>query len=706
MKTFPIKVKLTLITLVFLIGTSGINAQAGLLDSLLSGKLNKPTSTNVNTAGVQVQTINSTYTLPDATTKRLSILIWYPITSEGSLKLQGAPYPLIVFSHGGITGAADHCAGITENLAKQGYIVAATTHEDSIYYQGKKSSSPLAAGFWDRPLDVKGIITILLGLNNDPKSIFYRTIDEEAIGVFGHSLGGWTSEILCGAVPPGREDYTDERVKAAMFLAPGNMLFNKNNIGNVQVPSFTIFGGKDTIVRTEANKFVYEQAAVPKYFGVITNFSHLDFANYGKSKPETKVLVQYTLAFFDRYLKDDYNAEETLKTSSPVFSAYEYALEQQGESNNPQDTTVPIVIRAEENSDEDAQTEDATASGTPTTAANLLGSLFSGGTGGIGNLLGGGLTGSGNSGMPMWVGWNGKTFGIHLGQRPSDGTNSQSNLSSGLIGGTEGLGNLLGGLTGSGGTGGIGNLLGGLTDSNSGTGLSDNWQEVPAYGTELETIAAAQETTSSDNTTDNDADAPSSDISSELTNSINTTEEETKTTPENNDNQTAMVDPKTIRLPLVQVHGDTPAKYGGLTQGTPGVIDAIVRGMGNNNTTSISINDIAAYQFLGIEDPHFTDTQGFSGFLPSDKGHLQTDKQNNICAIYYVAPELPSLHRSLMAVNPGGSITRTMGNIITYIYYEPHKLYLQIDFYPGIMGNLLSAGFTLGGFSSISEGNK
>ncbi|MFH1246131.1 MAG: hypothetical protein V1662_06585 [Candidatus Omnitrophota bacterium] len=426
MKALSLKVKVIIITLVFLAGVSGINAETGLADSSLAGESNTPISVSEENAScVGVETFNVTYTLEDASSKQLSVFVWYPITALGSLDLAQCPCPLIILSHGFGGGTPLHFTHLTENLVKQGYIVAATIHEDSVYYPGLTNFFP--NGFWDRPLDVKAIIDQMLRLNNDWESILYGTIDEEAIGILGHSLGGWTAEVLCGATPAVHEDCTDPRIKAAVFFAPANMFLHTTGIGSIQVPSMSIFGANDKIVITSLNKFVYEQAASPKYYAVIKDFGHSDYGDSGEDKPEADILRQYTLSFFDRYLKDNFSAGETLQTSSPIFSAYEYA-------------------------------DSATAS------LNLRSGLTKNSTGNKGNLFGG-LIGGGN---PLPVPLQATAF------------------------------------------------------ADDPSALDSPWQEVPAYGTELEAIAAGQETAASGNTADNNTDETSNDTSSEVVDNSNT----------------------------------------------------------------------------------------------------------------------------------------------------------------------------------------
>jgi predicted dienelactone hydrolase len=97
----------------------------------------------------------------------------------------GAPFPLVVFSHGrGSNGL--YYAWFAEFLAARGYIVAALNHyrantwDSTIVY--------LANKLWQRPRDVGLTISFLL---NDP--FWAKSIDAGRIGVAGHSQGGFTA---------------------------------------------------------------------------------------------------------------------------------------------------------------------------------------------------------------------------------------------------------------------------------------------------------------------------------------------------------------------------------------------------------------------------------------------------------------------------------------------------------------------------------
>ena len=183
----------------------------------------------------------------------------------------GAPFPLVVFSHGrGSNGL--YYAWFAEFLAARGYIVAALNHyrantwDSTIVY--------LANKLWQRPRDVGLTISFLL---NDP--FWWKSIDAGRIGVAGHSQGGFTALWIGGAkvnadkylafqrgwrnntmVPDHlrRElpldagpalDVADNRVKAVFAMAPGIVqAFGMDEAGlrQLTVPAYITVGAADT----------------------------------------------------------------------------------------------------------------------------------------------------------------------------------------------------------------------------------------------------------------------------------------------------------------------------------------------------------------------------------------------------------------------------------------------------------------------------
>src|SRR3954468_1615956 len=127
---------------------------------------------------------------------------------------EGAPFPLVVFSHGrGSNGL--YYAWFAEFLASRGYIVAALNHYRANTYDS--TIAYLANKLWQRPRDVGLTISFLL---SDP--VWGKSIDAARIGVAGHSQGGFTALWIGGA-----------KVNADKYLA-----FQRGWRNNTVVPAY------------------------------------------------------------------------------------------------------------------------------------------------------------------------------------------------------------------------------------------------------------------------------------------------------------------------------------------------------------------------------------------------------------------------------------------------------------------------------------
>ncbi|MFH1245911.1 MAG: hypothetical protein V1662_05425 [Candidatus Omnitrophota bacterium] len=399
-------------------------------------------------------TFNATLNLANGKTKTVPIHLWYPSINR-EIDMSGAPYPLVTFSHGASVGSPTNCQYITANLAKHGYIVVATTHENSVMYKGQKTS----LGSLSIPLDIKAMIDVMLSLNNDPGSILYEAIDENAIGVSGHSMGGWAAEVVCGAAP--NKMYADERVKAGLFIEPGNVYgpMAQNASQDMHAAGMWIFGTLDELVRPNSNNYPYDDAPVPKYCMTISGLDHFKAA-----MGNNRTIEEYGVAFFDKYLKGDTSQNVVLQQRSANFADYVYDTSkdsvyflnmQPGAGSWPDtgDVSIPDIL----DGGSIPVPGESTLPGNLTNSSGL-GNLFNGSSN-IGNLLESGSSGllgnlTGNSGLSNLLGnkLGNLTSGSGL-SNPLGSGNKLGNLTSGsrlsnLLGSGSGLSSLLRGFSG------------------------------------------------------------------------------------------------------------------------------------------------------------------------------------------------------------------------------------------------------------------
>jgi predicted dienelactone hydrolase len=270
-----------------------------------------------------------------------TVAVWYPTTASatrhdytpqfsGLLATDapvtmacGAPAPLVVFSHG-YTGCGLQSVSFTEELARNGYIVAAPDHTDAAICHivpPSRAKHPLPfpsqpkifdPSAWnetsraDRRQDVEAVIDHLLKDNE-----FGPAIDPEKIGLAGHSLGGYTVMGVAGGWP----SWLDPRVRAVLAMSPYVMPFQvKNTLGNVHVPVMYQGGTLDAGITPflKGPKGAYAVANPPVYFVELRGAGHLAWTNCGNEHTtesclahvtNARLIAEYGVAFFDRHLK-------------------------------------------------------------------------------------------------------------------------------------------------------------------------------------------------------------------------------------------------------------------------------------------------------------------------------------------------------------------------------------------------------------------
>jgi predicted dienelactone hydrolase len=268
--------------------------------------------------------------------KDLHVRIFYPETA--------GRYPVIVFSHGA-GGSQNCCEALTEHWASYGYVTIQPTHEDSAVQRrdaGEENVRFMQAvrdalkqpGLWEsRPRDVSFVLDSLGELEKRVAGLAGK-IDEQHIGVGGHSMGSFTTEAVAGALVdlPGRPgvSFADARVKAALCLSPqGPRQFGltETSFRTMHGPFLGVTGSQDSL-GPMANAVWHKQPfelspAGDKYHVFIEGATHLSFITAGTLLPgkaqQAENILEYTnsvaLAFWDAYLKKDTNAKAYLQSN-------------------------------------------------------------------------------------------------------------------------------------------------------------------------------------------------------------------------------------------------------------------------------------------------------------------------------------------------------------------------------------------------------
>jgi len=249
--------------------------------------------------------------------------------------------PLVVFSHGGL-GCGLQSIAFTEELARNGYVVAAPDHADAMICHivspaRRGTTLPprqpkfLDPGAWndtsraDRRQDVEQVIDKLL---HDDE--FRKVIDPRTIGLAGHSLGGYTVVGMAG----GWQSWLDPRIGAVLAFSPYIKPFQeKNTLHNVHVPLMYQGGTLDLGITPSLKgpNGAYAAANPPVYLVELRAAAHFAWTNCGEEHTtesclarvtNERLIAQYGIAFFNRHLKG--LQEPILENSSPLLAEYRF----------------------------------------------------------------------------------------------------------------------------------------------------------------------------------------------------------------------------------------------------------------------------------------------------------------------------------------------------------------------------------------------
>ncbi|MAN35168.1 MAG: hypothetical protein CMF89_02050 [Candidatus Marinimicrobia bacterium] len=255
-------------------------------------------------------------------------------------------FPLIIFSHG-LGGYKTQNSIAIEALVSNGYIVIAPDHTydanitifsngTTVDYDSELPYGVSAEEFWSvrlpqintRASDISFIIDKLQTMKN---SQFYKSIDFNKIGVFGHSFGGATAVV---------SSWNDTRISACLNLDGWFVPIVDDIINNgIKIPFCYIgqesWSKEDTLNYDKLDKF-YSNCNSDIYLLKIKGTLHNDFAdmphfsNIGRmitsgknvDKQFASRLSFLIVGFFDEYLKDiNYNWTEV------IVSNYETSIQ-------------------------------------------------------------------------------------------------------------------------------------------------------------------------------------------------------------------------------------------------------------------------------------------------------------------------------------------------------------------------------------------
>lgn len=269
-------------------------------------------------------------------------------------RLDGAPFPLVVISHG-YPGNRFLLIHLAENLASKGYVTVSIDHTDSTY----DDQQAVASTLYNRPLDQLFVVREMarLARPTSEATFLHALVDADRTGLVGYSMGGYGVVNAIGggfsaasetttAAPPNRllaargaanleyRQSLDPRIKAAVAIAPWGMrsgYWDADGLAGISTPVLFVSGSADDVSGYEqGTRAIFEGAVnADRYLLTFANANHNAAAPYpaptevlgsnGAGRPPylhyadpvwdtvrmNNILQHFASAYFDRYLKGD-----------------------------------------------------------------------------------------------------------------------------------------------------------------------------------------------------------------------------------------------------------------------------------------------------------------------------------------------------------------------------------------------------------------
>jgi predicted dienelactone hydrolase len=208
-------------------------------------------------------------------------------------RLEDAPYPLVIFSHGQY-GIRWQTTFFTIALASHGYIVVSPDHpgntlQDELSLKATSSGSlggSIFLNYFQRQVDVQYLITYFSGLAGS--DFLHGMVDKDHVGVTGHSFGALTALRVA--------EY-DPRVKAIVPMAPTSMAEALPDLPQgystsfvLQTPALIEGSGTDNTLPFTCNAAdAYSQLGVPRGLVDVVAGGHFTFSDLCKFNLEQVV---------------------------------------------------------------------------------------------------------------------------------------------------------------------------------------------------------------------------------------------------------------------------------------------------------------------------------------------------------------------------------------------------------------------------------
>lgn len=231
-------------------------------------------------------------------------------------------YPVILFQHGYRLGYLEQNTSLMETLASHGYVVISLAHPYEAIaaplsdgrtarydgttkdgFMGSAAKQEVSLEIWAS--DTVFVLDTLETLRaSDPLGFLAGRLDMEHLGIMGMSFGGSTASLVC---------LRDEHCTAGLTL--DSPQYSAVMSGQLEQPFLFMVSASGEYLERD----VYEKASGPIYLVTVEGAEHYNFTDLTLVSPlgqafnfsgpiagdqMMRIMNTYTLAFFDKHLKD------------------------------------------------------------------------------------------------------------------------------------------------------------------------------------------------------------------------------------------------------------------------------------------------------------------------------------------------------------------------------------------------------------------
>jgi dienelactone hydrolase len=187
-----------------------------------------------------------------------------------------APWPVVLFSHCNACTRFSELS-VAERLASWGFVVAAPDHEQNTLYDELAGvPSPLNPEFLQvRGKDMKDVLdAVLAGGDGVPEGLRGH-LDEDHIGMFGHSFGSITTGLVL-------QDEARVKVGAMLAAPPELPVITGVSVANLKKPGLFVLAEEDNSVGALGNDLIhqnYENYPAPAWLLSVKDAGHWSFSD-------------------------------------------------------------------------------------------------------------------------------------------------------------------------------------------------------------------------------------------------------------------------------------------------------------------------------------------------------------------------------------------------------------------------------------------